>query len=227
MARKYKDYLIMDRQGTVTDTFTAATTDICTAAAHAYKNGDRVVLSTSGADLPLGLLTTVVYTVIEVTTNTFKLSLTACPTYTTGIVPQPVPQVDITDAGTGTHTMTMHDIGKSIDVSDFRHCILSFSGSSSASMTVKFQGSIGDSPTSPDTAPDFSAAQAYNNQWDYIQVIDLEDGSPIDGDTGIAQAGTNDHRLFEMNINGLKFITAIVTAWTAGGTTIRARLFND
>lgn len=224
--RKSIEYIIMDRQGTLTAAFTAATTDICTSAAHGLKNGDMVVLTSTGT-LPLGLSTSTVYWVIEATTNTFKLSARSCPTYTTvSGVPPPVPPVDITGATTDTDTFTMHDIGRNILVEDFRHCIISFNGSSDANMTVKFQGSIGDS-TTDNAAPDFSAAQAYNNQWDYIEVIDLEDGSAIDGDTGVAQTGTNDHRMFEMNINGLRWINAIVTAWSAGATTIRVRLFND
>jgi len=222
--RDIREYIIMDRQGTVTDEFTAATTDICTAATHAFKNGDMVVLSSTGT-LPLGLATSTVYWIIEVTTNTFKLSATSVPNYVTGVgqIPQ---AVDITGATTDTDTITIHDIGRNIFVGDFRHCILSFDGSSNANMTVKFQGSIGDSTTN-DATPDFSATQAYNNQWEYIEVIDLESGSAIDGDTGVAQTGTNDHRMFEMNINGLRWINAIVTAWSAGATTIRVRLFND
>lgn len=228
MPRRYKDYVIMNRQGTVTDTFTAATTDICTATAHAYKNGDMVVLTTT-TTLPAGLALATVYWIIDAATDTFKLSATSVPHYTTGADDVKYTAVDVTDIGTGTHTMTMHDIGRDIDVSDFRHCILSLDGASSANMTVKFVGSIGKSYTEADrdTKPDFSASQANTNQWDYIQVIDLEDGSPIDGDTGIAQAGTSDHRVFEMNINGLKWINAIVTSWSAGNVTLRCRLFND
>ncbi len=222
--RNIREYIIMDRQGTVTDTFTAAVTDICTASSHAFKNGDMVMLSSSGT-LPLGLATSTVYWIIEVTTNTFKLSATPVPNYVTGVgqIPQ---AVDITGATTDTDTIVIHDIGRNIYVGEFRHCILSFDGSSSANMTVKFLGSIGKS-TTDDDAPDFSAAQAYNNQLEYIEVIDLESGTAIDGDTGIAQAGTSDHRMFEMNINGLRWINAIVTAWSAGYTTVRVRLFND
>lgn len=216
----------MDRVGTLTATFTAAITDIITANSHGLKNGDMVVLSTTNT-LPTGLSTATVYWVIEATTNTFKLSATAIPNYVTGVGQVPIPAVDITvAAGVGTHTFTMHDIGKNILVEDFRHCIFSLDGASNANMTVKFVGSIGKSPTSDD-CPDFSAVQAYNNSWDYIQLIDLEDGASVDGDTGIAQAGTNDHRILEANINGLKWVNAIITAWSAGNSTINIKMFND
>lgn len=226
--RDIREYIIMDRQGTITKAFTAATTDICTASSHGFKNGDRVVLTTAGGNtaLPGGLALSTVYWIIEVTSNTFKLSARAVTTYTTGDRVPPT-AVDITSTeSTGTHTITMHDIGRNIFVGDFRHCILSFDGSSSANMTVKFLGSIGKS-TTEDDAPDFSASQAYDNQWEKIEAIDLQSGSAINGDTGIPQAGTSIHRMYELNINGLRWINAIVTAWSVGGTTIRVRLFND
>lgn len=215
----------MDRQGTLTANFTGATTDIITSNAHGLKNGDMVVLTTTTA-LPAGLATATVYWVIEATTNTFKLSATSLSNYTTGVGQKP-DAVDITGTGTGTHTFTMHDIGRNIFVDDFRHCILSLDGDSNANMTVKFQGSTGKSVDDPDDAPDFSAAQARDNSWDYIEVYDLESGSAIDGDTGVAQAGTNDHRMFEVNINGISWLNAIITAYSAGNTTITIKLYND
>lgn len=215
----------MDRVGILTANFTAAVTDIITSNAHGLKNGDKVVLTTT-TTLPAGLATGTVYYVIEATTNTFKLSTISISNYTTGVGQIPN-AVDITDTGTGTHTFTMHDIGKNIFVDDFRHCVLILDGASNANMTVKFQASIGKSVDAPEDAPDFSASQAYNNSWDYVEVYDLENGTAIDGDTGVAQAGTNDHRMFEININGMSWLNAIITAWSAGSATIRIKLFND
>lgn len=111
--------------------------------------------------------------------------------------------------------------GSVIPCGDFTHAIISFNTASSANMTVKFAGSIAE------TAPDFSAAQSVSNPFDYIQVKDLEDGSSIDGDTGIALAGTDDNRTFEMNINALQYLTAIVTAYAAGSVTVTVRLYNN
>lgn len=73
--------------------FTAAVTDKCTATAHGLKDGHEVVLSTS-SDLPAPLSASSRYFVIERTPNTFKLSLE----------PNGEP-VNITDTGTGTHTI--------------------------------------------------------------------------------------------------------------------------
>lgn len=224
--RTFKEGILFNAQGTITATFTAAVTDILTASAHGLKNGDMVVLTTSGT-LPAGLAVTTVYWVIDKTTNTFKLSAFSVPFYTTDVAAEKYTAVDITDTGSGTHTFTMHSVGRNIAVEDFRHMVLSFHGASSANMTVKFQGSIGKSIADPDAAPDFSASQSPTNKWDYVEIVDLEDGTLIDGDTGIPQTGTNDNRTLEINVNGLKWINAVVTAWAAGNTTITYRLFNN
>ncbi len=209
--RDTKFYTILDDIGLKTATFTAATTDLITSNSHALKNGDLVVLTTT-TTLPAGLALATVYHVISATTNTFELALTnnGAP-------------VDITDTGTGTHTWTMHDVGRIIFVADFRNVILTYDtdGGGDANMTVQFQGSI------QQDAPDFSAVRSPTNQWDYIQISDLEDGSLIDGDTGIAIAGADDNRHFEANINGLRWITAIITAHSEGEVTVRAELFNN
>jgi hypothetical protein len=111
--------------------------------------------------------------------------------------------------------------GLVIPCDDFTHAIISFNTASSANLTVKFAGSIAE------VAPDFAAAQSVANPFDYIQVKDLEDGSAIDGDTGIAPAGTDDQRMFEVNINALRFLTAVVTARAAGNVTVTVRLYNN
>ena len=100
--------------------------------------------------------------------------------------------------------------------------MLSFAtdGGSDAALTVKFQGSI------QTDEPDFSAAQSVRNHWDYIEVIDVEDGSAIDGDAGISVSGADDYRLFEINTNGLKWINAIVSNRTEGEVTVLCKAFN-
>lgn len=111
--------------------------------------------------------------------------------------------------------------GNVISCDDFTHAIVSVDTASSANLTTKIAGSI------QDPAPDFTAAQTATNSFDYIQLKDLEDASSIDGDTGFAVAGTDDHRLFEININALRYFTAVVTTYTAGNITIKVRLYNN
>ena len=121
--------------------------------------------------------------------------------------------------------------GVAIPCEDFRHAIFFFAtdGGSDAALTVKFQGSLGKgrAPDTRDVSPAFGSAQSVTNMWDYIEVIDLEDGSAIDGDTGVSVATADDYRMLEANINGLKYICATVTARTAGEVTVTVRLFND
>jgi hypothetical protein len=78
-----------------TQSFTADTTyDTIKANEHGVKEDDQIVVANSGGALPTGLAASTRYYAYEVTPNTFKLS-----TFPGGNVP-----IDITGAGTGTHT---------------------------------------------------------------------------------------------------------------------------
>lgn len=72
-----------------------------------------------------------------------------------------------------------------------------------------------------DTAPTFSASQSATNTFDYVQIVDTEDGSTIDGDTGITLANTTDVRLFEVNANNFRWCTAILSGTVSGTTTVK------
>lgn len=79
-------------------TFTAADTDICTKASHGMKTGLKVQVS-SDTTLPAGLSASTDYFVIYLSANTFSLA-TTLNNANAGTA------IDITDAGTGTHTIT-------------------------------------------------------------------------------------------------------------------------
>lgn len=111
--------------------------------------------------------------------------------------------------------------GNAIFCRDFRHAVVTVNTASSANLTLKFVGSIAE------VAPNFAAAQSVANPFDYVQAKDLEDASTVDGDTGFAPAGTDDQRMFEINVNGLEYLSAVITAYTAGNATVTVRLFND
>lgn len=76
-------------------TFTAdASTDKLTAVGHKLKDGWEVIASNSGGGLPGGLAASTRYFVLDATPNNLKLSL------------EPEGEaIDITSAGTGTHTL--------------------------------------------------------------------------------------------------------------------------
>jgi hypothetical protein len=111
--------------------------------------------------------------------------------------------------------------GQGFVVPDFMHLFFTLSSASNANFTIKFQGSYAD------TMPDFSSAQSNTNRWDYIQVRDMQNNSAIDGDTGVAFAGTDDVRQFEANVNGLKWICATITARSAGAISLRLQAFSN
>jgi hypothetical protein len=113
--------------------------------------------------------------------------------------------------------------GSALNVSEHKNISISFAtdGGGDAALTVKFQGSI------EETEPTWASAQSVTNMWDYIEVVDLENGSPIDGDTGVAVATADDYRLFEMNVNGLKWVNAIVSGRTQGEVTVKFKPFTN
>lgn len=78
-------------------TFTAAVTDICTAVAHGYATGLRAAATTTGT-LPAGL-SAINYWIIKIDADTFKLATSAANALAGTAV-------DITDTGTGVHTLT-------------------------------------------------------------------------------------------------------------------------
>jgi hypothetical protein len=95
------EYPDLPGNNAATQTFTAATTDICTATAHGFQTGDRVRVS-STTTLPAGLSAATTYYVIYLTANTFKLA-TSDANATAGTA------IDITDTGTGTHSIVGYE----------------------------------------------------------------------------------------------------------------------
>ena len=82
-------------------TFTAAVTDICTAVAHGLKTGDKVRLTTT-TTLPAGLSLATTYFVIYLTVDTFSLA-------SSDALSVAGTAVNVTDTGTGTHTLTGYE----------------------------------------------------------------------------------------------------------------------
>lgn len=106
-------------------------------------------------------------------------------------------------------------------VSDWQHILLTLSSQNSANFTIKFQGSFSR------VAPDFSAARSATNRWEYIQVKDYQSGAGVDGDTGVAFAGTDDVRMFELNTNGMQHFSAEITAISAGSVNLHLAGYNN
>lgn len=95
------EYPALGTNNAAGQTFTAATTDICSATAHGFQTGDRVRLTTT-TTLPAGLAAATTYYVIRLGADTFKLA-SSDANATAGTA------VDVTDTGTGTHTVTGYE----------------------------------------------------------------------------------------------------------------------
>jgi hypothetical protein len=110
--------LDIDSVALPTATFTADGTDVITSVAHGRSNGERVKFSSAGT-IPPGLSASIVYYVINAAADTFKVSLTSAGA-----------AVDITGAGTGTHTWTRVYSKVTIDV-------LGVTGTTAAQVTAQ------------------------------------------------------------------------------------------
>ncbi len=107
--------------------------------------------------------------------------------------------------------------GVVVNVTPYRHVAVSIAtdGGADASMTVKAQGSIQVSE------PAFGSAQSKTNHWDYVEMIDAEDGASVAGDTGWSVAGADDYRLFYINTDNLRWLTLNLTARAQGEVTVK------
>jgi hypothetical protein len=104
--------ILLEEDPTAIATVTAdAGTDVITATGHDYLNGTRVKFTTTGT-LPAGLNTSTTYRVVQVSGATFKVALEANYSKTartaSGVV-------DITDTGSGTHSVTEQAFDESLD----------------------------------------------------------------------------------------------------------------
>lgn len=110
---------------------------------------------------------------------------------------------------------------KAILVTPYRNLVLQIQATSSPTMTIKFRGSISE------TAPDFDNSTSSVLKYDNLEIVDLQNSARYDGDTGVAFTGTNEARLFEVNTNGLTWLYATTTAYTAGSTTVQFKPFTN
>lgn len=112
-------------------------------------------------------------------------------------------------------------VSAGVRVSDFRNCILQIIGSPTANLKVFVKGALGTGNEFND-APNFdvrSSARIETSAWDFIEVVDLEDGTAIDGDDGVNISG-NVHRLLEVNINSLDWLCVHATGIIVGTVTV-------
>jgi hypothetical protein len=129
--------------------------------------------------------------------------------------------------GVGAGTGTVGGASKWILCEDFDTVVFSIDtdGGGDAAGTIKFVASDGKG-VGLDTTPDLGLAQSVTNRYDFIEVVDLEDGALIDGDTGFVVASADNHVSYEANVNAKRWVSCVFTAGTAGEFTVTATVFD-
>ncbi len=113
-----------------------------------------------------------------------------------------------------------------LNVRDFKHLVVSTSAAANSSLTFKFRGS---SLTSAET--DLTAAQAVDNQWDYVAFYDLNNPAAlVTGDTGVTinnDTVANNTVQYLINTDHLEQFAVEVTSYTDGSLTAWISGAND
>lgn len=118
-------------------------------------------------------------------------------------------------------TATAPTTGAVLDVKDFQNIVLQIGTASSANLTVKIQGSVSD------IAPTFSSPATVNNHWAYLACYELDSSVLVPGSTGFVTSGTDSFVNYLVNVSGINFITATVTARSAGSVTVKAKTYDN
>lgn len=208
--RDFKEYTILDA---VTPKAVTSSTDatpiVVTKASHGLSTGDQVLI--------FGHTTNVaangIYKVTNLTSSTFSLQ-----DINTGA------DVAGSGAGAGGTTGLFCTAPKVPLISDFRNAEFWFSTAGTATLTVKVAGSLG---KNNGDSPNFGATISASNPYQFVQIINLDTGTALDGATGIVVAGTDFNKKFEVNINGLKYLTFIPVSWTQGSITIKLMVLSN
>jgi hypothetical protein len=112
-------------------------------------------------------------------------------------------------------------VGTGVNVAPYQHVLLSVRSDNSANLTAKCQGSIANEE------PTWGSAAAVDNDWDYIGIQLLDDGTIVAGDTGVVYAGSDAVHYYMVNTDAMNWINFNVTARAAGDVTIQVRAFNN
>lgn len=112
-------------------------------------------------------------------------------------------------------------VGKNIFVQDFITATLSLFTASSANLTLKVQIS------NQDDSPNFATAASPTNQWSYVKLVNLLDSSSEIGSTGLVMSGTDISAQYEVNVNGVKWLNAVISSYVAGTVTLDVALYDN
>lgn len=195
---------------------TDATPIVVTATSHGLSTGDLVQINGHTTNVAANGI----FKITKVDANSFQLQ-----NYVTGA------NVAGSGAGAGASGV-MVKAPKILFTKDFTNIILSVVTSGSFNGTFKIAGSLGKSilastdKQSEDT-PNFGATQSAANPYQYLQIINLDTAAAVNGATGVTSAGTDLNTQYEININAIKYVCPVLTAWSAGTITVRALLTDN
>lgn len=201
--RDTKEYTIWNAVTPVAVTSsTDASPAVVTATAHGFTSGQQVMINGHATNIAVNGT----YQVVVLTANTFSLL-----NVNTGLA--------INGSGAGSGSGGVVVLAPKIPLlADFRNAVFEFVTSGSFSATVKIAGSVASGSSNP---ANFGATQNATNIYTFLQIINLDTGAAVNGATGITSAGTDLINKYEININAIKWVAPIVTAWSAGTITMR------
>jgi hypothetical protein len=202
MSRTSKNYEVLKAAAprAIASSTNASPIEITTSAPHGYSTGQKV---------------TVVGHLVNTNANgTWEVTVTGASTFELN---------DSAGNGVGGATGTYAPKAAVVQVADFRDITLSFDsdGGGDAALTAKVVGSIQRNP------PDFAAPQGPDNQYSYLQMIRLSDSVEVDGGTGVVLAASDINEMFEANVNGVKWLSVVLSGGTEGELTVRAFIVGD
>ena len=122
---------------------------------------------------------------------------------------------------------------KIIPVQDFRNALLTVITSGTSTMTAKVAGSLGipvelqAGMNSTGDIPLMGGTISKSNPYSFLNLVELDSNTNITGSTGIVVPGADIQKTYEVNINGMKYINLVVTAWTAGVINVVLELFDN
>lgn len=220
MQRDYRKITLFDAVTPVAVTSsTDATPIVVTATSHGFVTGDRVLIYGHTTNIAANGI----FKVVVVTANTFQLK-------------DEFTGASIAGSGGGAGSSGVCMIAPPIvAIKDYVNAILQLSTSGTATTTLKVAGSLGKPENQANFGPgsgrkdlvNFGATVSPSNAYGFLQVIDLDTGAAVNGATGLVVAGTDVHKLYEININAASQLTVFPISWTQGAITLTLLVTNN
>lgn len=197
---------------------TDATPIVVTATSHGLATGDRVLIYGHTTNIAANGI----FKVTKLTANTFSLQ-------------DEFTGADVAGSGSGSGSSgLLVKAPPVLELIGFRNIILQVFTSGTATTTLKIAGSIGKSKTYFDKSygprydfVNFGATVAPSNPYTFIQAIDLDTAAAVNGATGLVASASDLSKQYEVNINGMKYLTVFPISWTQGAITVKALLVTN